>query len=208
MKIHINTFVRRQTSTSPFSHWICADYTLLKMVEQGLPNAKQGYRDGVLLVPVPPEFFFSGVAQLNAGDYIIGEYSARKEGEEPRKHTYAFRSKKMPAKSVYVVLYRHDVLAENKENETDADYEIVSVNASPTEQDAPIQPGTLIANHFEMSGGTKTHMTDSEFVQALKESVMFWKDKVLVMPEEMVEDLRVLIVDWQRSSDARRALVI
>jgi hypothetical protein len=44
-------------------------------------------------------------------------------------------------------------------------------------------PETLIANHFELSGGTATKMTDSEFVASLKESVMYWKDKVMVQPK-------------------------
>jgi len=81
---------------------------------------------------------------------------------------------------VDVVLYRKDVLAENKENTTDAEWEIVSINASPEEGELPIMPDTLIANHFQLSGGTATNMSDSEFVEALKKSVLYWKDKALV----------------------------
>jgi hypothetical protein len=91
----------------------------------------------------------------------------------------------MPAVRVDIVLYRHDVLAENKENETDAEWEIVSVNASPTLEETPISTGTLIANHLQLSGGTSTNMTDSEFVTLLRKSVEFWGDKANVAPEHL-----------------------
>lgn len=183
LDIHINSFVRRQTPESPFSYWTCSDEELLRRIRKGWESRKPGYRDGVVLVPVDPEGCFSGVVQLKAGDKLVGEFSARKENEEPRKHTYAVDAQKMPAKSCYVVLYRHDVLAEGKENETDQEWEMVSFNASPTEGEPPINPGTLMANHFQLSGGTATKMTDSEFVAALKESVLYWKDKAMVAPK-------------------------
>ena len=183
LDIHINNFVRRQTATSPFSYWTCDDEELLRRVKKGWEMRKPGYRDGVVLVPVDPEGCFSGIVQLKAGDKLVGEYSARKDNEEPRKHTYAVNCEKMPAKSCYVVLYRHDVLAENKENETEKEWEMVSFNASPTEGDPPINPGTLMANHFQLSGGTATKMSDEEFVRALRESVLYWKDKAMVAPK-------------------------
>lgn len=185
MKIHINSFVRRQTPESGFSHWIHSDEALLAVVEHHFHKAKQGYRDGVLLVPVNPIGFFSGVTELKEGDMLVGEYVARKPGEDPRKSSYVLGGEKMPALSAYVVLYRHDVLAENNEHETDADYEIISVNASPTEEESPIPVGALIANHLQLSGGTATNMTDSEFVQMLRKSVEFWKDKAQTAPKEL-----------------------
>jgi hypothetical protein len=184
LDIHINSFVRRQTAESAFSYWTCSDEELLRRIRKGWENHKPGYRDGVVLVPIDPEGCFSGVVELKAGDKLVGEYTARKDNEEPRKHTYAANGEKMPAKYCYIVLYRHDVLAEGKENETDKEWEMVSFNASPTEEDPPIVPGTLIANHFQLSGGTATNMTDSEFVKALRESVMFWKNKAMVAPKQ------------------------
>lgn len=183
--IHITKFVRRQTPQSGFSHWTISDDELISRVVEGLPNAKRGYRDGVLLVPVKPDGFFAGIVQLKPGDKLVGEYKARREGEDPRKSTYALDGVKMPAVSVYVVLYAHDVLTEKNENETDADFEIVSVNANVTEEEAPIPTGALIANHLGLSGGTDTKMTDSEFVALLRKSMEFWKDKALACPQEL-----------------------
>lgn len=190
MKIHITSFVRRQTPESGFSHWTHSDEALIKLVQDNLPNAKQGYREGVLLVPVNPVGFFSGVTELKEGDILVGEYVARRLGETPRKSSYALNGNKLPAQSAYVVLYSHAVLLEGKENETDADYEIVSVNASPTEQEAPIPTGALIANHLGLSGGTATKMTDSEFVALLRKSVEFWSNKALAAPQELQHKLR------------------
>jgi len=182
MTIAFNNFVRRQTVESPFSHWTLSDEQLLKLVQANFDKATKGYRDGVILVPVAPEGFFSSVILLQAGDKLHGEFKARREGEEPRKTLHA-KGNKIPARMVDVVLYSRDVLADNSENSTNADWEIVSVNASPEERwrgELPIQPDTLIANHFQLSGGTATNMSDSEFVEALKQSVLYWKDKALV----------------------------
>ena len=185
VKIHINKFVRRQTAASAFSHWTISDDELLARIHAGMPSAKPGYRDGVILVPVDPNGFFSGLVRLKEGDKLIGEFKARRPGEEPRKQTYAMNAEKIPAKSVYIVLYNHAVLAEGKENETDADYEIVSVNASPEVEETPITSSTLIANHYNLSGGTSTKMSDAEFVVALGKSIEFWKDKALACPQEV-----------------------
>lgn len=211
--IHITKFVRRQTPASAFSHWTLSDDDFLTRVHDGLANAKNGYRPGVLLVPVDPAGFYTGLVRLKEGDKLIGEYVARRPGEEPRKSTYALEANKLPAKSVWVILYSHAVLLEGKENETECDYEIVSVNASPEVEDAPIPSGALIANHYGISGGTSTKMDDAAFTAALKTSVEFWKDKVMACPEHLrpkpqmtprgVEFLNVLVSGWAESGHFR-----
>lgn len=189
--IHISNFVRRQTPQSGFSHWTLSDDDLLARVLKNLEKATPGYREGVILVPVEPEGFFSSTVSLQEGDRFVGEYVSRKEGEEPRKATYVVSNRfgeqvqKSEAVSVYVVLYSHAVLLEGNENDTDADYEIVSINASATDEEAPIPTGALIANHLQLSGGTATNMSDSEFVELLRKSVLYWKDKSLVCPEHL-----------------------
>lgn len=184
--IHINSFVRRQTKVSPYSYWIISDDELIKRIKENFKQAKPGYRDGVILVPVTPEGFYSSTIKLNDGDLLIGEFSKRKDNEEPRKGTYAVRGEKLPVQYVDVVLYSHDVLKENSENESDEEWEIVSINASDV-KNTPIPTGALIANHFELSGGTSTNLTDSEFVALLRESVMYWKDKAMLATKEQIE---------------------
>jgi hypothetical protein len=185
MKIAISDFVRRQTEKSQFSHWTLFDDELIALVESNFSKAKKGYRDGVCLVPVPPKGFYSSVVKLEPGDKLAGVYEARKEGETPRKSVFSVKRNKLPAVSVDIVLYSHETLAENNEQSCDADWEIISINASPTEDEMPIPTGALIANHLKLSGGTDTKMSDSDFVALLRKSVEFWSDKALCSPDEV-----------------------
>jgi hypothetical protein len=192
MNIAVNPFVKRQTVESQFSHFTGTWDELLQRVQRNYEAGRfvQGYRDGVILVevesgvPEHPGCFYTSITQLKEGDKLAGEYKCRQVGEDPRKSTWVVGGKKMPAQSVQVVLSRHDVLVENNEQSSDADWEIISINASPftEKEEMPMPVGTLMANHFQVSGGTATNMTDSEFVIALKKSFMFWKDKATVAP--------------------------
>jgi len=207
MNIHVNSFVKRQTSDSRFSYFIGTWEELAYMAEEYLENAKPGYREGVILVPVPPRgfadeahadpssvltgslqnntipAFYSGVRLLAEDDALVGKFEARREGEGPRKVVTAIGAyNKMPARSVDLVLYSSIVLAEDGSNELppeEGNWEIISVNANPFDGEMPIAPDTLMHNHFGSSGGTKTHLSDEEFVEMLRVSFDFWKDKVL-----------------------------
>jgi hypothetical protein len=183
------TFAARQTLESQFSHWTCSTEELIALVVRNFQKQSQGYREGVILVPVEPEGFFTGLVTLEPGTLLIGHYKARKEGEKPRKSTFAVGANKVPAKSVEIVLYHHDVLAEDGDGESGCEWEIISVNASPTEDETPIPMGALIANHLHLSGGTATNMTDSEFVAQLRISQEFWSDKALACPEEVLTEV-------------------
>jgi len=173
----ISNFVRRQTKESRFSYYDGTENELLDLIKSNANDWVAGYRDGVALIPVPPENFFSGIVLLAAGDRFEGRYEARQEGEEPRKATWAIDGKKAPAKVVELVMYSHDVLVENNEQSSDADWELISINASPTEEAAPIPVEALLANHFQVSGGTSTNMTAQEFETELRKSFLWWRDK-------------------------------
>lgn len=183
--IHIAKFVRRQTMDSQYTHWILSDEDLLERIEAAFDNAKQGYRDGVLLVPVDPQGFYTSIVTLREGNRLAGVFKRRVAKEDPRKSVVMDRGNselsdlKQPAVKVDVILYRDDVLAEDKDD-TGHEWNIISVNAYPTEEEAPIHPDVLIANHFHLSGGTKTGMTPEEFEAQLRVSVLYWKDKAMV----------------------------
>jgi hypothetical protein len=93
---------------------------------------------------------------------------------------------KEPAVKVDVVLYHRDVLEEKKERSSDAEFEIVSLNAYPTEEVSPLEPETLMANFFQDPGASDARMTDEEFVAALRKSRLYWRDKVMTAPEGLV----------------------
>jgi hypothetical protein len=186
-------FAARQTPESKFSHWEMSEEALVALIEAAFDQRKPGYRDGVCLVPVDPKGFFTGIVTLQEGDYLRGSYMPRRDGETPRK-TFCLDTRvarkvpeglllvdgapaaKVPAKAVDVVLYHRDVLGEEGETH-EAEWLITSVNASPVEGEMPMNPATMMANHFGDSGGTDTHMTPEEFVDALRESYWFWRDK-------------------------------
>jgi hypothetical protein len=199
--VGVNDFVKRQTPYSKFSYFAGAfgrtDQTavpttafpqwqvLADLVRLALPEGKQGYRDGVLLVPVNPCGFFTNVVTLVDGDVLSGSFASRREGEAPRKEFGVVRegASSQPAKSVDVVLYRSDVLAEDDDASTDAQWEIISINAYPTEGgEGPINPDVLTANHFGLDGGTATNMSDQEYVDQMRISVPFWADKAQLDP--------------------------
>lgn len=195
--VHMSKFVARQVKESRFSHWEFPDLTLLDLVVRNFAQRKPGYRDGVVLVPVPPEGFFTSIVTLKEGDRLRGGYESRFPGEDPRKFVYLEsdvegRRGKQPAVAVDIVLYRKDVLDEDGDwdnqpvslssDAIEGEWAVISVNARPCVEDLPIEPEVLIFNHFHLSGGTRTMMTDAEFVEALRASVMAWKDKAVVGP--------------------------
>jgi len=173
------TFASRQTPESRFSHFEGTEQELLELVFENFHQSKEGYRDGVRLVIVPPDRFKSGIVQLSEGDVLQGTFEARREGDVPRKVVTTIGRQKLSAEYVEVVLYRRDVLEEEPNYTATADWEVISINASPTSEAVPIPPNALIANHFEMSGGTDTKYTALEFEEALRESIMFWHDKAM-----------------------------
>jgi hypothetical protein len=187
--VQINTFVCRHIATSRFSHFGGSWIKLKAIVQEamGAGNVEPGYRDGVFLVSVPPEGFYSGVCQLTEGDELVGGYEARREGEEPRKFVALKYGQKMAAKAVDIIVYTSEVLAEDGSNEFPVDegnVEIISINARATEGPEPLTPETLMANHFHVSGGTNTMMGDAVFMAKLAESYNYWKDKAMLTPKE------------------------
>lgn len=190
--IHMNSFVQRQTPESRFSHFTGTEAELLQRVRNGWANRMQGYRNGVTLVRVPAEGFYTSVVRLNEGDTLAGVYEPRRPGELPRKALFAkynitngndSNTAKMPAEQVDVVLYSSSVLAEDNDNELNPEpnnWEVISINASPEQGEVPINPEALMHNHFGSDGGTATNLSNDEFVQLLRESFTYWQDKALI----------------------------
>jgi len=183
--IGINDIVRRQTPDSKFSYFTGNLEELVKLVRQNFGYGKKGYRKGVLEVPVHPGRFFTNVVELEEGDELSGTFKSRRVGEIPRKSITVIRegASSQPAQSVNVILYRKDVLAEDDDNSTEEDWEIVSINAFPTDcGEELIDPETLMHNHFESDGGTDTKMTDEEFVKLLRNAFLYHKNKATLDP--------------------------
>lgn len=190
MTIILSDFAKRQNAESRFSHFNGTTEDLISRVELSLLDSIPGYREGVLRVPLKDvDGFFSSTVTLKEGDQFTGTYAPRKPGEAPRKQIGVVGGQKMPAKRVEVILYHRDVLAEGGENTSQADgthaeWEIVSINATPTLESEPMTVGTLLANHLHEAGsndgGTSTGMTDEDLVKALRTSYLYWRDKAMI----------------------------
>lgn len=201
-RLHANTFITRQTADSRFSHSTLSWEELAAEVVTNFDKAKPSdFQPLALVVPVDPSNCRTGIVTLSSDSRLLSTFESRRDGEAPRKTVQAVAGRtagknKVQALSAYVVLYPSTLLAEKQydddgnviagsgeDNElepVEGNWEMISLNASPTEEDTPIDPDTLQHNHFESDGGTATGLSDSEFVAALRESFTFWKDKAML----------------------------
>jgi hypothetical protein len=160
----------RHLPTQPFSHYEGTWEELEALTEAHLNKAKPGYRDGVILVSVPPEGFMAGTMRLEPGIPLKATFEARRDGEEPFVQVVAVDCPKTPARGVDVVLYRHDVLAEDGEASCDSEWEIISINARVTEEAEPMDPMTMARNFLHLAGVTEASFTAEQFAR----SILFW----------------------------------
>lgn len=174
--INVNDFARRQTPDAPYSHYDGGWSKLIRLVEENFDRGRPGYKSGVLLVPIPPEGFWSSTVQVDEGTELKAFFTARREGEQPYLHVRA-KGKKTPAAHAFVVLYSREVLGE--EATTFSDWEIVSINARATEEEEPMDPMTMARNFLHLPGGTKGDFTAEQFAR----SIVYWSTRALIHSE-------------------------
>jgi len=178
-KVILNPFVLRQTATSQFSYYGGELAALPAIVEANFDAGKPGSSPLIWIVPVPADGFMSGVVQLSEGCELTASFKARKVGEEPRKGLTA-KGPKTPAAFVDIVCYHSSIL---KDDAAGVDcWEVISLNGSAIENE-PISLEALLYNQFEGSGGTKGDYTPEQFIEVLKASWGYWKDKAMHTPE-------------------------
>jgi len=178
-QIELNKFCQRQTADSRFSHFSGSWEELVGLVEAHFAEAKPGYKDGVVLVPVPAAGFFSGVVHLTPETELVARFQARREGEDPFVVLTA-KGFKAPAAFVEVVVYRHDVLAENGENSTEAGWEIVSINARDSQEPEPQHPVSMARNMLGLMGGSSAQYKAEDFARA----IIYWSTRAMVEPSK------------------------
>lgn len=175
--IGINEFVKRQTKDSPYSYYDGTWDELADLAEICFDQAKVTQsKDGkarVILIPLCPEKFYTSVVQVDETTEFKTIFERRRPEEDPYVKTTAVGAKKLRAQYVNLVLYSHDALAENKEQSTNCDWEIISINCSNVE-DEPMHPLTMARNFLEKTGGTKANYTAEQFAKA----IWYWKDKI------------------------------
>lgn len=174
-RIQASEFVKRQTPDSKFSHFDGTWEEVEVLTETHFDKAEPGYRDGVILVPIPADKVMSGVVEVTEGMPLVTSFIRRRPDEEPFIEAVAPGQPKLPAKTAKIVLYRHDVLEEGNEASCDAEWEIVSLNASPVEGEMPMHPITMMRNMMVRPGGTAATYTAEQFCEAIH----FWSTRVM-----------------------------
>ena len=195
MIIKMSQFAKeRHVPEKEFSHFDGDWSEIEKLAEESFENAREGYRDGVLEVPVNPYKFYSSIVprdtNVNGSQNTVMVYEPRRPGEEPVYKTVTYGIKK-PALFVDLILYRKDVLEEDpmdRDQLTGADWEIVSINARTTAEEVPMTPMTMARNQLADDpkygkGGTKGEFTPEQFAR----SIMFWNEHVMVREERLYE---------------------
>lgn len=182
MKIGVNSFVLRQTASSKFGYFLGTWEQLAKDVEHQFPEARKGYRDGVLLVPMNPMHFMSSVVPVTEDVKLKTTFESRRQGEAPYLQTVGF-GMKTPAKKVDVVIYRRDVLG--KDATTDCEWEIVSINCYALSITGDLMtPVARARNILNMEGGTSVPLDAMskgeliDLVNTMAREVIFWATHV------------------------------
>lgn len=142
-------------------------------------QAREGYREGVVLVPLDSKNFIGTIRTLQEGDPLYGMFLPRVTGEIPRKQIKV-HGVADPVVAVDAVLYANAVLAETNEgSDPSADFEVVAILPKVSTEYQPMHPDTLMANHFHFdgNGGTATRMTAEEFESAMRASYHFWRNR-------------------------------
>jgi len=178
-KVAVNEFVRRQIAGSgkTYSPLLSFEQIAAHASEQlNKGNFKQGYRDGVIIVNADPDYtqqFKCPFVKINKDTKLKAEFVCRRENEEPYIQVRALNGNPLIAGKVEFILYHHDVLAENNEHSTDAEWELISIHALPEGiEKLPMGPITMMRNQLELKGGTAASYSTEEWAQAVK----FWQN--------------------------------
>jgi hypothetical protein len=178
MIVAVNEFVKRQTKFSgkTYSEELSFDF-FARHAEQKIidKNFRQSYRPEVIIVKLDKKYVNKVICpyvRITKSTKLSAQYVKRRENEEPYIQIRALNGKLIKAGSVDLILYHHDILYENDENTTDAEWELISINALPMGiESMPMGPITMMRNQLELIGGTKAKYSSDEWA----ESVQFWQ---------------------------------
>ena len=197
----LNQLVLRQTRDSRFSHvevgaaavhwngfWepnTEAERVVLEVVNgnwdlavdvPGRPGVKKitvhgSYTHGKYIL-----WFYSGVTKLTPDLKwrLRSWYNARIPGENPYIQTEVYGIEKPLALYADLILYNHEALGTDAS--TDADWELVSINARVSEQEEPPTPMAMARNFLCLPGGSEATYTAEEFAK----SIAYWSQHAMI----------------------------
>ena len=177
-KVAVNTFVLRQIKGSgkTYSKTLTFEDIASDAEKQmAKKHFEEGYRDGVRIVRASTKnikYFHCPFVKIDKNTELISRVVKRQDNEEYYIQTRAKSGKNLEAGKVEYILYRHDVLLENNENSTSADWELISIHSVPKGIDKmPMGPVTMMRNQLNLEGGTSAQYPSDEWA----ESVYFWQ---------------------------------
>ena len=179
MKLALNDYVKRFVPHSPYSCFIGSWEALLWLARFRWPTGEAG-EAAVVFVPMPDEvldLFRSGVVVVTEDTVLQSSRVRRNPEEEPYVETLGVLAEKAIPAKVNLGFYSHAKLAEKNEQSTEADYELVFIQAQLTLGEEPQHPVSMARNTLELEGGTKPEKpyTGLEWAR----SVHYWQDKVM-----------------------------
>ena len=188
MKVQVNVFIKRQTKSSgkTYSEELSFDF-FAKYAQKKLLNDEfiVGYRPEVRIVKLENKYVhkvFCPYVRITKHTKLSAKLVKRRESEDSYIKIRALNGNLVDTGSVDLILYRHDILLENNENTTNADWELISINALPEGVESmPMGPITMMRNQLELNGGTKAEYSSDEWA----ESVRFWQTYAPIEPSEI-----------------------
>ena len=170
-------FVERQTKNSKFSYFDGSMEDLLALAQKE-PN--YAFADGILKIyPKDMTGFFSGVVPVKQydGQNYTATVEPRREGEDSVISLFAMGKGKAPAQWVELIFYPISRLhGEDGASKGGEDWQLVSINASPTTEPTPMHPTTMARNQLNKEGGSFREYTSQEWA----ESVWFWSQHMFI----------------------------
>jgi len=134
-KVAVNEFVKRQVEGSGKTYSKTLSFEEIAVDAQEQMNNGDfldGYRDGVRIVRGSQKYtndFICPYVKIDENTELISKVVKRQAGEMPYIQTRAKNGNPLKAGCVEYILYRHDVLLENNEESSTADWELISVHA-------------------------------------------------------------------------------
>ena len=194
MIVAVNEFVRRQTmySGKTYSEELSFEF-FAKHAEQKIINKefREGYRPEVRIVKLDKKYLNKVICpyvRITKSTKLSAQIVKRRENEEPYIQIRALNGKLIKAGIVELILYHHDILYENDENSTDADWELISINALPEGiKSMPMGPITMMRNQLELVGGTKAKYSSDEWAS----SVQFWQKFLPIDPKNFKDFMSI-----------------
>ena len=174
MKVAVNDFVLRQTKDSGKTYSYSLTFEQIsKHAEERMLSGfyKDGYRNGIRIVEVDPKLndqFFCPFVKVTNEIILEANVVKRQDFEESYIQVRALNGAPLKAGAVELILYRKDILLENKENTTDAEWELISINAiHEGVENLPMGYVTMMRNQLDLPGGTDAIYSSDEWAESV-----------------------------------------